>query len=92
MIVGNGQELSVTHIGSSELCTSSHNFRLDGIFRVLDPASNLLSVHKLCFQNNAFYYFDSYRFFIQDLPTGKIQYSSKIKILRSDNGGEYINS
>ena len=31
VIVGNGQELPVTHIGNGELCTSSHNFKLDGI-------------------------------------------------------------
>ena len=43
-------------------------------------------------KKNAFCYFDSYRFSIQDLSTGKIQYSFKIKILRFDNGGEYFNS
>ena len=31
VIVGNGQELLITHIGNGELCTSSHNFKLDGI-------------------------------------------------------------
>ena len=36
--------------------------------------SNLLSVHKLCLQNNAFCYFDAYKFSIQDLPSGKILY------------------
>ena len=56
------------------MCTSSHNFRLDGILRVPDLASNLLSVHKLYLQNNAFCYFDAYRFSIQDLPIGKILY------------------
>ena len=63
--VRNGQELPVTYIGNRELCTSSHNFK-HGILRVPDLASNLLSVHKLCLQNNAFYYFDAYRFSIQD--------------------------
>lgn len=53
MIVGNGQELPITHIGSGDLCTS-RNFRLDGIFRVPDLASSFLFVHKLCLQNNAF--------------------------------------
>ena len=72
--VGNGQELPVTHIGSGELCSSSHNFRPDGILRVPDLASNLLSVHKLCLQNNAACYFDAYRFSIQDLPSWKILY------------------
>ena len=77
--MGNGQELPVTHIGSGKLCTSSHNFRLDGILRVLDFASNLLSVHKLCLQNNACCYFDAYRFSIQDLPSRKILYEGLSK-------------
>ena len=34
MTAGNGQELPITHIGNGELCTSSHNFKLDGILRV----------------------------------------------------------
>ena len=41
VIVFNGQELPVTHIGNGELCTSSHTFKLDGILRVLDLSSNL---------------------------------------------------
>ena len=70
--VGNGQELPVTHIGNGELQTLTHTFRLDNILRVPDLASNLLSVHKLCLQNNAFCYFYAHKFLIQDLPTGKI--------------------
>ena len=60
-------------------CTSSHNFKFDGILRVPDLASNLLSVHKLCLQNNTFYYFDAYRFSIQDLISGKILYEGLSK-------------
>ena len=76
VIVGNGQELPVTHIGIGEIRTLTHNFRLDNILRVPDLASNL---HKLCLQNNAFCYFDAYKFLIQDLPTGKIIYAGLSK-------------
>ena len=79
VIVGNGQELPVTHIGNDELRTLTHNFRLDNILRVPDLASNLLSVHKLCLQNNVFCYFDAHKFLIQDLPTGKILYAGLSK-------------
>ena len=72
--VGNGQDLPVTHIGNGRLITSSHNFCLKNILRVPRIASNLLSVHKLCLQNNAFCYFDAYQFLIQDLLTGKVLY------------------
>ena len=44
----------------------------DLTLRVLNLASNLLSIHKLCLQNNALCYFDAYRFSIQDLPSRKI--------------------
>ena len=56
--VGNGQELTVTHIGSGKLATPSYAFKLDNILCVPQLASNLLYVHKLCLQNNAFCYFD----------------------------------
>ena len=73
--VGSGQELPVTHIGNGKLQTLTHSFRLDNILRVPDLASNFLSVHKLCLQNNVFCYFDANKFLIQDLPTGKILYA-----------------
>ena len=73
--VGNGQELLVTHIGNGKLQTLTYNFRLDNILRVPDLASNLLSVHKLCLQNNVICYFDANKFLIQDLPMGKILYA-----------------
>jgi len=55
--VGNGQEFPVTHVGNGKLITP-HHFCLDNILRVPTLASNLLSIHKLCLQNNAFCYFD----------------------------------
>ena len=62
--IGNEQELPVTHIGNGKLITPSHNFKLDVILCVPQLASNLHSVHKLCLQNNAFCYFDPYKFSI----------------------------
>ena len=64
----------MTHIGHGELQTLTHNFRLYNILRVPDLASNLLFVHKLCLQNNSFYYFDAHKFSIQGLPLGRILY------------------
>ena len=55
------------------------NFRLHNILRVPDLASNLLSVHKLCLQNDAFCYFDTHKFLIQDLLSGKILYKGLSK-------------
>jgi len=72
--VGNGQELHITHIDNGKLCTSSYNFKLDGMLRVPDLVSNLLFVHKIYLQNNALCYFDAYRFSIQDILLRKILY------------------
>ena len=77
--VGNRQELPITCVGNGEFQTSTHNFRLNNILRVPDLASNLLFVHKLCLQNNAFCYFDVEKFSIQDLPSGRILYKGLSK-------------
>ena len=66
--------MPVTHNGNGQPQTLTHNFRLDNILRVPDLASNLLSIHKLCLQNNVFCYFNANKFLIEDLPTGKILY------------------
>ena len=42
-------------------------------------ASNLLSIHKLCLQNNAYCYFDATQFLIMDLPKGKVLYQGQSK-------------
>ena len=76
IIVGNGQELSVTHIGNGKLLTPLHNFNLNNILRVLQIALNLLLVHKLCLKNNVFCYFDAHQFSIRDLPTRKVLYKN----------------
>ena len=78
-IVGNGQELPMTHIGNAKLQIPFHCFRLDNILKVPDLASNLLFVHKLCLQNNAFCYFDANQFLIVDLATGKVLYQGLSK-------------
>ena len=69
----------MTYIGHGELQTLTYNFRLNNILRVPNLASNLLSIHKLCLQNNAFCYFDANKFIIQDFPLGKIIYKGLSK-------------
>ena len=78
IIIGNGQELLVTHAGNGKLLTLSYNFLLD-FLRVLDLTSNLLFVHKLCLQKNSFCYFDANQFLVVDLPTGKVLYQGLSK-------------
>jgi transposase InsO family protein len=72
--VGNGQNLPIQNIGNSQLHTKYYQFQLKNVLHVPRIASNLLSVHKLCLDNNCSCYFDAKKFSIQDLPTGRILY------------------
>jgi hypothetical protein len=72
--VGNGQSIPINHTGNGQLCTKFYNFRLHNLLHSSKISSNLLSVHKLCTDNNCSCYFDSNKFLIQDLPSGKVLY------------------
>ena len=72
--VGNGQSIPINHTGNGQLCTQFYNFRLHNLLHSSKISSNLLSVHKHCTDNNCSCYFDSNKFLIQDLPSGKVLY------------------
>jgi hypothetical protein len=72
--VGNGQNLPIQNIGNSQLHTKYHKFQLRNVLHVPKIASNLLSVHNLCLDNNCSCYFDAKKLLIQDLPTGRLLY------------------
>ena len=72
--VGNGQHLPIQNIGNAHLHTKFHKFQLRNVLHVSRIASNLLSVHKLCLDNNCSCYFDANKLLIQDLPMGRLLY------------------
>uniref|UniRef100_A0A2N9E3A6 Integrase catalytic domain-containing protein n=1 Tax=Fagus sylvatica TaxID=28930 RepID=A0A2N9E3A6_FAGSY len=72
--VGNGQHLPIQNIGNANLHTKLHKFQLRNVLHVPRIASNLISVHKLCLNNNCSCYFDANKLLIQDLPTGRLLY------------------
>jgi hypothetical protein len=72
--VGNGQNLPINTIGNTHLYTQTHKFCLNNVLHVPEIASNLLSVNKLCHDNNCSCFFDSHKFSVKDLLTGKILY------------------
>lgn len=53
--IGNGSVLPITHIGSSSFHFSNRSFMLNNILRVPTIAMNLLSVSKLCTDNDVFF-------------------------------------
>ena len=72
--VGNGQSILINNIGNGQLNTQFYKFRLKNLLHSSKIFSNLLSVHKLCKDKNCSSYFDSNKFLIQDLPSGKVLY------------------
>ncbi|XP_070679388.1 uncharacterized protein [Malus domestica] len=70
----NGAGLAISHIGSSLLRTPMQPIRLNSILYVPKLSQNLLSVHKICLDNNCWMIFDTFSFWIQDKTTGRILY------------------
>jgi hypothetical protein len=77
--VGNGQHLPIQSIGNTHLHTQYHKFRLSNVLHIPRIASNLISVHKLCLENNCSCHFDAKKLLIQDLPTGRLLYKGLSK-------------
>ena len=77
LIVGNGQTLPITHIGTTLIPSSFSNIQLNNVLRVPSIASNLASIHKLCHDNNCWCYFDENFFSIQALDMGRTLYQGK---------------
>ena len=72
--VGIGQALPINNIGNGILKTPLFNFNLCNILHVPRIASNLLSIHKLCKDNNCRCRFDVDHFCIQYLHLGRVLY------------------
>ena len=68
----NGEGLQVFHIGSTMLKTFVHPIKLNSVLYVPKLSHNLLSVHKICLDNNCYLIFDAFCFWIQDKATGRI--------------------
>ncbi|KAM1354495.1 hypothetical protein PS2_028626 [Malus domestica] len=68
----NGEGLSVSHVGSSVLQTSAHKLKLNSVLCVPKLTQNLLSVHRLCLDNNCWLIFYAFCFWIQDKVTGRV--------------------
>lgn len=64
--IGNGFDLSVFHRGHSNLAFPSCVLHLNDLLHVPDISYNLLFVHKLCTDNNAFVEFHPSFFFVKD--------------------------
>jgi histone deacetylase 1/2 len=50
----NGNGMQISHIGQSILCTPHDSLQINDVLHVPTASKNLLSVHKLTLDNNAF--------------------------------------
>jgi hypothetical protein len=64
--VDNGSSLKITHIGHSSLNTANHPLVLRNILHVPNITKNLLSVHKFSQDNDIFFEYHPWHFFIKD--------------------------
>jgi hypothetical protein len=67
--VGNGTGLQILHLGSCSINTNTHPLALNNVLRVPEISKHLLSVHKLARDNNIFFEFHPWYFFIKDQAT-----------------------
>jgi hypothetical protein len=70
--VGNGTSLPIKHVGTTQLSTPTHSFRLNNVFHVSDISHNLLSVHKFTNDTNTFMEFHPSLFCVKDLASRRL--------------------
>ena len=71
--------MEIRHIGHSAIHTPSRNLVLKNILHIPEAAKNLISVHKLAADNNAFLEFHPTFFLVKDKATKKILLQGKCR-------------
>lgn len=80
MKVGNGEGLSIYHVGHSTYTNGARNFQLNDILHVPFIPKNLLSVQRITQDNNIFFEFHPHHFFVRD------RHSENILLHRQQQG------
>jgi hypothetical protein len=79
--IGNGARLGIENTGSTILHSPKFLFHVRNILHCPTAATNLLSIHKFCLDNNCYFILKSSHFFVKDLQTHAILLEGK-----SENG------
>ncbi|KAH7852279.1 hypothetical protein Vadar_022705 [Vaccinium darrowii] len=72
IIIGNGSQLVISHIGHAVLPTPTKSLSLNGVLCVPSIKKNLLSIRHFSQDNNCYFEMDSYGFRVKDNKTGQI--------------------
>ncbi|CAH9072266.1 unnamed protein product, partial [Cuscuta europaea] len=81
--VANGSSLPVMTVGELHLSTLPRPLHLKSVYHVPNLKYNLLSIQRLCADNNCFVIFDKNSICIKDTISGKVLLQA------SSNGGVY---
>jgi histone deacetylase 1/2 len=77
--VGEGRGLSISHISHTKLYTPHHSFTLSNVLYVPIITKPLLSVQKFCLDNNVYFEFHPFLFYVKDLNTNEVLLSGQSK-------------
>jgi hypothetical protein len=75
--VGDGKGLPIYHIGHTKIYTPHRSFTLSSVLHVLAIRKHLLSVQKFCLDNNIYFEFHPFVFYVKDLNTNQVHLSSQ---------------
>jgi hypothetical protein len=70
--VSEGKRLSMSHIGHTKLYTQHRSFTLSNVLYVPAITKPLLSVQKFCLDNNVYFEFHPFLFYVKDLNTNEV--------------------
>ncbi|KAL4591677.1 hypothetical protein LXL04_004647 [Taraxacum kok-saghyz] len=66
LVIGDGSSLTITHVGSLTLSFSNNSFFLQNVLCVPSISRNIISISRLCLDNNILIAFFYFHFFIKD--------------------------
>ncbi|CAL9020311.1 unnamed protein product, partial [Prunus brigantina] len=72
IIVGNGNQLAITHIGNTKLTGLDKSLNLNEVLCVPAIRKNLISVCHFCRDNDCFFELDANGFNVKDIKTGTV--------------------
>lgn len=79
VVVANNKSSEVLHTGKLNIKIGSNDIRLSNILHVPGITKNLLSVHKLCLDNNVVFEFDSQHVLMKEQESNKVIASRGVK-------------
>jgi len=77
--VGDGKGLSISHIGHTKIYNPHRSFTLSNVLHVLAITKPLLSVQKFYLDNNVYFEFHPFLFYVKDLNTNEVLLSGQSK-------------